>query len=218
VFALLQMFTQAANVYRQKFVVRSAEVRKMTGSDPNYSQILPMELATRQIPRLQLEKLGFLLRSHDPDILNRMAVTAMDFEVLMNLLEKRNVAHLEWQRASEPVFADPTLPGPISIEVLEDRIGAQRSVMLKLMTDELRERLPECAGNLERIGKQLTDVLSLMYPSHRINRFDRLERQDAVAPPPSTPKARLWRRAVRAVARTLRTPLGVHRKSSRQEA
>lgn len=206
-FALCQMFTHTANIYNQKFVTHAKEFRDKSGRDPNYAEIFPMQVSADRVFRLQLDKLGFLLRSHDPDVLNRLAVTALDFDVLMKLLEDRNALHLEWQRESARVLATPNLPDPIPFQLLEQLVGIHRSFLLRHMTDGLRERLPECSANLERIGEQLNDALSLMFPTRRTYRFKRRERQDAVSPPPSTAKGRLWRRCVRAIAKTLRKPL-----------
>ena len=209
VFALSQMFTHASNIYHQQFVAYAQAFKEQNGHEPNYAQILPMEISSGQVPRLQLEKLGFLLRSHDPDVLNRLAVTALDFDVLMNLLDRRNTAHLEWQRESAGVFADPAVPDPVPFELLEQRIGVHRSFLLRHMTDGLKQRLPECSTNIERIGKQLTEVLTLVFPTRQVSRFERRERQDAVASPPSTAKARRWRRMVRALVKLSRTPVRI---------
>lgn len=207
IFALCQMFTHTANINNQMFVAHAEEFRDKSGRDPNYAEILPMQVSADRVLRLQLDKLGFLLRSHDPDVLNRLAVTALDFDVMMKLLEDRNALHLEWQRESARALATPNLLDPVPFEQLEQLVGIHRSFLLRHMTDGLRERLPECAANLERIGKQVHDALSLMFPTRRTYRFERHERPDAVAAPPSTAKPRLWRRCVRAIAKALRKPV-----------
>jgi hypothetical protein len=212
IFALCQMFTHTANINNQMFVAHSAEFRDKSGRHPTYAEILPMQVSADRVLRLQLDRLGFLLRSHDPDVLNRLATTALDFDVLMKLLEERNAQHLEWQRESARALATPHLPDPVPFEMLEQLVGIHRSFLLRHMTDGLRERLPECAENLERISKQVTDAVSLMFPTRRTYRFERRERSDAVAPPPATSKGRLWRRCVRAIAKALRMPIKFPRK------
>ncbi len=206
VFALAQMFAHITNVYNQQFVEQAKVFREMANREPNYAEILPLELGDG-VARLRFERLGFLLRSHDPDLLNRLAAADSNFGVLTKVIERRNEAQVQWQRATAAVFAQNLSGSPIPFETLERLVGMDLSFRLKNMTEELQRRLPECSKELRSAGQQLTRVLSLVFPMGRVNSFIHVERENAVTPPSGIPKPPLWRRFIRGIVRLMRTKI-----------
>ncbi len=209
IFALSQMYARAVGIYQQQFIDRAKFFREQEKRDPNYAEILPIEQG-RTIIRIQLDRLGFLLRSHDPDLLNRLVTVDTHFDVLMQVIEKRNTTQVEWQKASATAIASHFLGQTIPFEILENLIGIDLSFRLKHMTEALQQQLPECAENLKTVGKQLTDALLWIFPTGRINSFIDSGRRIASPIPTNVLRPRLWRRMVRCIVKLARKPIMFH--------
>lgn len=218
IFFLSQMFAHITNINNQYFVERAVEVREIMKREPNYLEFLPMEAGTEDVVRVPTGRLGFLLGTYDPDLLNRLAAADREFGVLMKLMEQRNAAHVQWQQASAVVNSQIAAGAPIPLGVLEEMVGIDLSYRLRHMTESLQTRLPGCADNLKSAGGQLAEVLSLTFPIGRVNKFVVRERPNAVAPLVGGPKPRPWRRVVRSVARLARKPLRSSTKVSKARA
>ena len=219
VFALSQMYTLVTNLHNQMFVDRIPEVRKVLGRDPTYIEFLPIEAGSDDIIRVPLDRLGFLLRSYEPDILNRVAACAREFGVLMRLLTQRNLAHVQWQQASGQVYARMPVGTELTIGQLENAVGLDLSYRLRMMTEHLHMGLANCAGDLKLVADQLTYTLSMTFPTQRVSHFEAIPREKGMQLPAAARPPRLWRRIVRECFNLARTP--VHfpaKKSSSQRA
>jgi hypothetical protein len=205
VLSLAQMYSHITAVSNQQFADQRKAFEENHGRQPNYVEILPLEANLAGALRLQPDRLGFLISSHDPDLLNRLVAVDHFFGVLVSLLERRNEAHLEWQRKSFTFISTTRLPDPISFEAIETGAGMDLSRRLKQMTEELESGLPESSRQLQIMAKQLTDVLSLMYPTKSATSLGVSEvRKTDVTTPPANAKPRLWRKVVRYISRKLR--------------
>lgn len=212
VFALAQMYTMVTNINNQMFVDRIPEVTKLLGRPPDYVEFLPMHAGNTQSMRLRVDKLGFLLDTYDPDILRRIASCDGDFAVLMDTLEQRNQAHVEWQQRSAQAAAGLFTGQPITLGQLKEAVGLDLSLRLRAYTENLQQGLPQCAENLKSAGGQLTKVLAMTFPTRRVNSFVEAKRTNAVLPVPNV-KPRLWRRFVRGCYRVARIQIRLPRKS-----
>lgn len=216
VFALSQMCTITTNVNNQLFVDRITEFTKTMGRAPGYIEFLPMHAGNTESMRLRMDKLGFLLNTYDPDILNRIASCDRDFSVLMDVIEQRNQAHVEWQQRSSHAIAKLfTGQTEFPFEQLEQAVGMDLSYRLRAFTEHLQEGLPRCAEHLKLAGDQLTKVLAMTFPTRRITSFVQAKRSNSGLPT-SNENPRLWRRFVRACYRVARIQIRWPRKSSTQ--
>jgi hypothetical protein len=207
VFALSQMYTWMTNVNNQMFVDRAAEVRAETGRDPLYIYFLPMEARSEDVLRVPMDRLGFLLSSYEPDMLNRIAACDREFGVLSRLLEQRNAIHVEWQQRSGQITAQLPPGTEVTLEQMENAVGGDLSHRLKAMTESLQKGLPACAGDLRTVATQLTFTLSMVFPTKRVTEFEAIPREKGLQLPAAARPPRLWRRFVRRCFRIARTPI-----------
>lgn len=213
VFALSQMCTMTTNINNQLFVDRIAEFTKTMGRAPSYIEFLPMHAGNTDLMRLHMDKLGFLLNTYDPDILNRIASCDRDFAVLMGVMEQRNHAHIEWQQKSSHAMAKLfTAQIEVPITQMEQLVGMDLSYRLRAFTEHLQEGLPRCAEDLKSAGEQLTKVLAMTFPTRRVASFVNIPRVESAIRAPNV-KPRLWRRCVRACYRVTQTQIRWPRKS-----
>lgn len=201
VFALAQMYSLVVGIHRQQFEEQIARFKREHGRDPNYSEFLPMEVGESDVMRPRLDALGFLLRSHDPDVLNRLAVVRQQFDVFMHSMRQLNEAQNQWQQSFARVLEQH--PSDLKLEQIEDYIGPYLTVRLQTLVQSLQQGLPECAKDLKMVGEQLSESLSFSFPAKMISRFAHIERTGPVLPP-GVKKPKLWRRCVRAISRVLR--------------
>jgi hypothetical protein len=209
IFALSQMYTHATNINNQLFKDRAKLVQQLAGRDPFYFEFMPMEIAAEQVPRVQLDRLLFLLRSHAPDLLNRLAGIDREFGVIMKFLEHRNEAQKEFQRKTNDAWV-PDLRGA-TLGQLQELAGPELCQRLEKMTENLRMGLPTCASDLMAMTKQVTDVLKFEFPFSIVAGFDPIERDSGFAVLEDE-KPRTWRRLVRWLSRLARKPIRLPRK------
>lgn len=207
VFALSQMYSYAIEMYRQQFEEQVERFKTKREREPNYSEFWPVEGDAADVARLRIDCLGFLLRSHDPDLLNRLATVNQWFGVMAGNMNQLRSAQHGWQQAVEKAFRETFIGDTISLEQMEDLVGPYLSVRLKRLTEGLRQELPQCANQIKTVGEQLSEVLSFMFPTKGVSRFGALDRKDATTLPPDITMPSRWRRCVRAITRFLRTPL-----------
>lgn len=205
VFSLSQMHTLARLIYNQSFIDRDATIRKLQNREAYYFEYLPMTLPWNIVVKLPFERLGFILRSHDPDLLNWLAAAERDYASLVQTLSERNTQHLEFQRRHAAL---PKAEVPVSTAVFDKMIGTDLVGQLKHSTELLRVGLPRCAENALKVGQRLTQALSYQFPFGRITNFSPIERT-SMNDTPRIPSPSLWRRLIRGCVTRLRKPTGI---------
>jgi len=204
VFALAQMHTLATLFFNQVFKDREAEVRSFQKRDPVYFEYLPFGLPWNAAVKVPLDRLGFVLGSYHPDLLNRLAAVDREFASCVETIVERNAQHREFQRRHVLL---PATSGTRSVAIMEEMIGVDLCSQLKHSTEFLKRNLPRCAKDALSVGQQLTEMLSYHFPTGRITRFTPISRTTAIDAPQVT--APLWRRAIRTLVSALRRPTGV---------
>jgi hypothetical protein len=206
-FALSQMYTYVVNVRDQLFIDRETELLPILGRQPHYFEYLPIEIAPEDVGRIKLDTIAYLFRSHDPDLLNRLAGGDREFSMMMKTIIQRNAAQYEFQRRTTEIELQLKQAGaPLTIPNVEHAMGADRVATLKHLTAVLKEGLPRCGEDLVVLMKQLHDVLSLQFPTQPVTGFDPVSRPHGVSEPPKEAKAPRWRLIVRVLYRLVSRP------------
>jgi hypothetical protein len=202
IFVLAQMYSVIRNSYDQGFVARAAFVKQRMGREATYLEYQPLDIAWNRSMAVPVSRLGFLLESHDPDILNRISLVERAFLSMMETNLHRNTVHIKFQELSRPHI---TRDGPIYGDELEESVGMDIVLQLKQLTESLQLGLPVARDNLLSVANQLTKVLGAEFPIARVLSFTPSEMPIAgVGPPAGTRKAAPWRTLVRAIVNWLR--------------
>jgi hypothetical protein len=204
VFALAQIHTLATLIFNQAFKDREAEVRRAQHREPTYFEFLPMIIPWNASIKLSLDRLGFVLASYHPDLLNRLAAVDREFAAVIQAVTERNTQYNEFRRRFVGL---PKSSQAIRPEMIEDLVGVDVREPLRTTTEALRRGLPRCAEHAHLAGKQLSEMLSYHSPLARVSRFTPIARTTALDAPHVTAPA--WRRAVRGLVTRLRRPTGV---------
>jgi hypothetical protein len=205
VFTLAQMHTLATLLFNQIFKDREATLREIQSREPFYFEYLPMGVPSSAAIKVPLDRLGFILASYHPDLLNRLAAVDREFASVLETLAERNRQQRDFQRRHVELLK--STPAGVAPHILEQLIGADLCSQLKANTDFLKRNLPRCAEHALSAGSQLTEMLSYHFPVGRITNFAPIPRTTAVEAPAVTGPA--WRRAVRALVTRIRRPTGV---------
>jgi hypothetical protein len=136
-----------------------------------------------------MDRLGFLLNSYDPDLLNRMANVEHSFFTILDNLERRTSAHLEFTRLASQKFGS-TLPPPGE---LQEAVGPDVSLRLRSLTESLIQHLPETQSLILMIAGQLSDTLGFVFPFTRRIGTDALVRPFSAERPSGALPSRLSR-------------------------
>lgn len=205
VFALAQMHTLSTLLFNQVFKDREAVVRQAQNREPVYFEYLPMGVPSNASIKLPLDRLGFILGSYHPDLLNRLAAVDREFASVFETLTERNIQQREFQRRHAELLK--STPAGAPQHILEQLIGADLCAQLKHNTEYLKRNLPRCTEHALAAGAQLTEMLSYQFPVGRITNFAPIPRTTAVDAPAVTAPA--WRRAIRGLVTRYRRPTGV---------
>ncbi len=194
IMVLAQMYSVIRNYDQQAFVDRALEVRSKLKRDPVYIEYLPMTIVWNERSTLPMDRLGFLLKSHDADILNRLSLVERAFLSILAANKMRNETHLRFQeRAREVLRPSESVPS----HVVEEMVGFDLVQQLKQLTGNLQADIPRTVEALLSISTQLSEVLSLVFPTGLIMRYTPTAPARGVSPPASTRKAAWWRRCLR---------------------
>lgn len=149
VFALAQMHTLATLIYNQSFLDRGAFIEKEAHRAPHYFEYLPMALPWNASVKLPIDRLGWILGSYHPDILNRLAAMDRAFASLILGVTERNDQQREFHRR---LMALPVAQVPRPLELTEKMIGIDLCFTLRQSTEALRRDLPVCAEHASAVG------------------------------------------------------------------
>ncbi len=199
IFALAQMSSVVIGLNRQQFDDQIGYSKEVRGREPNYTEFWPVEAGTGDVLRPRLDALGFLLQSHNPDLLNRLAVVVQTFDVMMKVMDQLHLAQNQFQQALATQL--PNLPGTVTLTALEDLLSPYLMARLKALVEGAQAGLPDCAKELQEIGKQLSEAMSYSFPARKTASFELIERERPTQVPTSAGKPRLWRRVVRVLSR-----------------
>jgi hypothetical protein len=212
IMVLAQMYSVLRNYHQQAFLNRAIEVRSRLNRDPVYVEYLPVTIAWNERSTLPMNRLGFLLRSHDADILNRLSSVERGFLTVLATTRVRNEVHFRFQERARPVLS---LSGAPVVEgrVVEEAVGFDLTLQLKQLTEHLKADLPRTFEDLLSLSKQLSDVLALVFPTGRVIGFKPISAPvEGLSPPPNSKRAAWWRRHLRALVNKWRggekTPVG----------
>jgi hypothetical protein len=194
-FVFVQMYATLSDL--QKAIHSRVQLlQSREGRVPHYFEYPAMGLVWNEDMRLPIDRLGFLLQSYDPDLLNRMARVESSFFTILYTLEKRTTAHMEFTNRAEEKFGE-NLPIPIE---LERGIGPDIAMRSRDLTNSLLEQLPSTIDQIPKVGKQLAETLSLIFPlsppigsDFAVYKF--------TADPPSGAKPPQWRQSLRDAVR-----------------
>lgn len=196
IFVLMEMYITLANLQKKLIDDRVELMRNDLGRDPHYFEYQAMSIWWNPDTRLPMDRLGFLLKSYDPDLLNRMSTIEHSFFTILDALTKRTAAHLEFTGVASARFG-AQLPRP---RELEDAVGPDISRRLRGLTEELLEHLPETIPRISKIASQLNETLGLVFPLSRFIGMDATI-QPFTADRPTTAVPPKWRRLVRKAGR-----------------
>jgi hypothetical protein len=196
VFVLAQMYITLASLQRTLIDDRAQLLRNLEGREPHYFEYQAMSLWWNPDMRLPMDRLGFLLKSYDPDLLNRMSSIEHSFFTILDTLEKRTAAHLEFTGAASLRFG-AHLPRPAE---LEEAVGPDLSLRLRGLTESLLQHLPATLPLVSKIAGQISETLGLVFPLTRfIGMEPTIQPFTAERPPSAVPPT--WRRLVRQAGR-----------------
>lgn len=204
IMVLAQMYSVLRNYNQQAFVDRAIEVHKQIGREPVYIEYLPVTVAWNERSTLPMNRLGFLLESHDADILNRLSAAERGFLTILAANTLRNGVHLNFQARARMVLRpnDP-VPG----HIVEESVGMDLALQLKQLTEHLKSNIPSATENLLSLARQLRGVLDLVFPTGRTVGFTPTDAPtEELSAPPSIRKAAWWRRCLRAMVNKWRGP------------
>ncbi len=196
IFVLAQMYSVIRNAYDQGFVARAEFVKRNLNRAAVYVEYQPLDVAWNPNLTVPMSRLGFLLGSHDPDILNRISLVERAFLSMIETNLHRNDVHVRFQELSRPhLTRDAAMPG----HQLEELVGMDVVLQLKQLTHSLLSDLPVTRDNLLSVASQLSGILSSEFPIARVAGFKPAEVPiEGIGAPPKTRKAAAWRRLLRA--------------------
>lgn len=197
---LSQMFTQLENIRQQVYEEQAQRVKAIMGREPLPIELLPMTGISDYGLRLDFTSLGFLLRTHDPDVLNRIAVAERSF--VGNVLNEQQRATLHYQLQQNLSAAGLTGAMAFSIGDAKRVAGESLFKQVEMLTAAQMAEIPKTIDLLLKTQSELVDVVSLHFPTRRFVQFERRPGGDPDRQ--SQRKASLWRRALRWLCRGIR--------------
>lgn len=120
--------------------------------------------------------LAFILRSKDPDLLNRLAVTQDRFFTLMRLLDQRSGLHAQFQDRVDILSKEGAFPQGMFVldEETATKIGQPLLAQLRQTTDFLFEDVPATQAFITARLKELEDFVRREFPKERPPRHQEL--------------------------------------------
>jgi hypothetical protein len=202
IFVLSQMYSTTQNLYTQGIVDRAAFVRERLGREPKYLEYIPVAVAWNPQTILPMTRLGFLLESHEPDILNRLAQVERAFLSVLDTNVRRGQVHVQFQERARAVLGpEQEMPS----NELEAKVGFDLAMQLQQFTAHMLSDVPRTRDALLEMGKQLRSVLELEYPLGRIVGFTPFDNPvEGLSPPTNVRRPALWRRWLRSIVNWVR--------------
>ncbi len=196
IFVLSQMYSVTRNYYDQAILARAEYVRRQLNREPKYLEYLPTGIAWNSQTMLPMTRLSFLLESHEPDILNRLAQIERAFLSVLATNVRRGEVHVLFQERANAIFGQNLqMSGP----ELERGVGMDLVMQLRQLTEHMLADVPRTRDDLLGVGKQLRAVLEIEYPLGRIVGFAPFDNPvEGMSPPTNIRRPAYWRRWLRA--------------------
>lgn len=193
---LAQMYALLENLRFQLFIEEASRAALELGCvEPPSIFLRPVIGLPRQELRLEVEELGFLADSHDPDILNRLLTIERQFASMVDLVRRHHELHAEFQERMSRF--DPTGLRQITIQDLPQMVGGPLLHQLDDAVDALAKGLPETRDHILKVADQLLLTLRMQLPARRFISFKGSPRSEVPDAPSDLSKPALWRKAVR---------------------
>ncbi len=192
---LSQMYSQIENLRHHFLDQEATRAANALKRQPFTLEIRAAIGLSEQTLQLQLNDLGFLADSHDPDILNRLLTVERAFTSMLGLVKRHSQLQAEVQERMSKI--DPEGTRAFHIQELPALVGGP----LVFQTDDtvigLMDGLPDTRDSLIAIARQLRSALRMQLPIARFLDFGPAPRSRIVDQPPELPPPSLGRRLVR---------------------
>lgn len=210
---LAQMYAFLENLRCQLFVEEATRAaRELGGADPFSIYLRPAIGLPQQELRLKVDQLGFLVDSHDPDVLNRLLTIERQFTSMLDLVRRHHELHTDFQERMSRI--DPTGQRPIALQTLPQIVSGPLLHQLDDAIEGLVTGLPETRDNIVAVSSQLRSVLRMQLPARRFISFKGAPRSRSVNVRPDVPKPALWRRVARTAVDFLVKPRSLARRGT----
>ena len=144
-------------------------------------KLQPAVASFQGIPEIDLESLGFLLESHDPDLLNVLLDCQEKWNNVRALIELRFAEHRRFAVKLEAIRSSAGLGQLVTGDQVRSAVGPEISNALRTVTDSLFEIVGAAMPANEAAFNRLAAHIAEQFPGERA-----LKRSlDAGAPPPT---------------------------------
>jgi hypothetical protein len=202
VFVLSQYHSLLSTLNQQAYIKRSAHVRNTLGRDPIYAEYIAAAAPWNSALHLPLDRLGFILRTYDPNLLGRLATLERTIISLFEAQQTRNSQHMEFQKGMADLERHSAPRAPIAFEDIEAHVGRNLALQLRQSTEFILTNLPDCIQKIPAVAGHLSALLSHEFPFGRAIQFSdpniSIDVEAASAVPP------IWRRQLRRIIKALR--------------
>lgn len=210
IITLAAMYSEAKAINDSIFLRPLPELTKLHGRAPLYFEFRAAMDLLEEAPPLDIEPLGFLVDSHDPDILARLIAAKNNFAAMLKIAAAHERLSIELQ--SRLAKIDPIVKAQHRPEEndLFKLVGMDVMLQLKSVAEGLQSILPELEKSLLRLGGELREVLLYQLPWQSFVRFIPEDRGKLSEAKSYAIRPALWRRAIRSVRRRVDKVLGPH--------
>lgn len=205
IIALAEMYSEAKAISDAIFGQIPALTQTL-GRPPHAYEFSAAMDAKTVPPPFDIEQLGFLADSHDPDILLRLIVAKNDFGAMLKIVANHERLQLELQRRMGIVSAK--IRPPPSTDDVPELAGMDVIVQLEATVNGLQSILPDLIDALKRVGDELRDVLLYQLPWGSFLRFVPQDRGRLSEAKLHAVKPARWRRLIRGVRRLVDNIVG----------
>jgi hypothetical protein len=194
--ALSQMYSLIENLRQQLLIEEPIRVLEATGGKDAFPFLFRAATGLpEQLPRIAIQDLGFLIDSHDPNVLNRLLTVERAFISMIDLVRRHEPLHARFQEALSAV--DPTGRRQWKPEELSDCVGVRILIELDETIDQFGKGLPKTRDELLAVSRQLLDALRFQFPTRRFIRF--IPASSDTSGPGKLPEPACWRKVARFV-------------------
>lgn len=174
-FVLLQQYSLLRNLTAQ-------HLSALVDNENRWFMLHPI-LSPPQSFSLDFTSLVFILRSSDPDLLNRLGVTQERFSTLLRLLEQRSDLHAQFQERTGTLHKEGAFPSGMFTrdDLTAEKIGGPLLAQLKGATDYLFEGVPEAEEYITARLKEMEGFIRREFPKERPPSYQDLSREQGRA-------------------------------------
>jgi len=160
-FVLLQQWSLLRNLATQ-------HLDALVGNENRWWMLRPIQSPPKSFS-IDFNSLAFVLRSKDPDLLNRLAVTQDRFSTLTDLLDQRSRLHSQFQDRTAALDSEGAFPGGRFVldQQTAKKIGQALLAQLRETTNELFESVPAAREFLTARLKELEEFIREEFPKER---------------------------------------------------